>query len=57
MKDHMAKLRSMRKGKGRVTGGNVSDDIKMVSIVRSIPSSKRSRMLYIQNQLERCIKV
>jgi hypothetical protein len=34
MKDHMAKLRSMRKGKGRVTGGNVSDDIKMVSIER-----------------------
>jgi hypothetical protein len=28
MKDHMAKLRSMRKGKGMVTGGNVFDDIR-----------------------------
>jgi hypothetical protein len=28
MKDHMAKLRSMRKGKGMVVGGNVFDDIR-----------------------------
>ncbi len=28
MKDHMAKLRSMRKGKGVVMGGNVFDDIR-----------------------------
>jgi hypothetical protein len=28
MKDHMAKLRSMRMGKGMVVGGNVFDDIR-----------------------------